>query len=85
MRSGWKGLSVVKDGLDCFGSNREILERAMVVAAMAGFMYPLYEASSNAAAAADFIFFWCSFSAVVMAHRRRVGVGRSLDELSMIM
>ena len=74
----------MKESLVCLGSSMEILARAMVVAAMAGFMYPLFvRASSNAAAAADLTFFWCKLASR-RGHRRTdagCGVGRSVNVL----
>lgn len=64
-KAGWKrlvGFVKLKESLVCLGSVR-ILERAMVVAAMADLMYPLlFAASSNATASADFTFFWYNLS-----------------------
>lgn len=57
MKGRWKeirlnGMGVAKESRVCLGS-MEILERAIVVATMAGLMYPLLVAASSNAAASD--------------------------------
>lgn len=78
--AGWKKVGVVqlKESLVCLGSMR-ILERAMVVAAMAALMYPLlFAASSNATAAADFTPF---FGATSHRGHRRTDAGQTIFAL----